>query len=547
MLHAALLSHHPFASPPHTQHSLPHSSAPNYCSGRGSSTTPSVLNRTDGHAQVLCSHLMLASITAYNALADLLPLLPCAAAAGTPDAAQHEATLRSLPSMLRCTWHGSLPRCVSMEDEASPVGDHHRSSCKATLAAEARSSDWVAKRAGQIWEDLGIMQGLEVVDLISKAEDLAPAAAAQERERAQVRLAGAGERQGKQAAAARTPPLTTTTATTAAVTGPSLPQTSSTLKGLNAGPQDMGTKVDRQSFYDLIGSKSQRGQPRSSAAQPSAPLGIIDDRAARKRQQRQQLEQRQRQQQEVSDAGNQNVAKEEPPQGTVPVVYSTAFSGFTLGLGASKKVMQQQQPGLQEQQQQQQQPQEAKEPDAPHSETHPAPQPQLQQQQQQQPSAAHEPSVAHSPPPPPQLQPPLPPQQKQQQQQQPSSSLPALQQPQLPTPAFLRVGSVAQSNQPKQGQPPSIGGDCADVPAKETVGVKRGREDAQGSGLTAPQQPQLSLLDALSNKKRKKAKPQPPVENEVEKPKAWDDLLPANLLQGNQGGKNKKKKNMAML
>eukprot|EP00983_Pelagomonas_calceolata_P110113 1159633-Pelagomonas_calceolata.AAC.9 len=108
MLHAALLSHHPFASPPHTQHSLPHSSAPNYCSGRGSSTTPSVLNRTDGHAQVLCSHLMLASITAYNALADLLPLLPCAAAAGTPDAAQHEATLRSLPSMLSSTRPSSL-------------------------------------------------------------------------------------------------------------------------------------------------------------------------------------------------------------------------------------------------------------------------------------------------------------------------------------------------------------------------------------------------------------------------------------------------------
>lgn len=50
--------------------------------------------------QVLCMQLMLACITAYNALADLLPLLPSASPVGT--AIQHKATLLALPSMLRC-------------------------------------------------------------------------------------------------------------------------------------------------------------------------------------------------------------------------------------------------------------------------------------------------------------------------------------------------------------------------------------------------------------------------------------------------------------
>lgn len=46
-------------------------------------------------------HLVLACITAYNALAELLPLLPCAALPGTPAARHHASVLCKLSSMLR--------------------------------------------------------------------------------------------------------------------------------------------------------------------------------------------------------------------------------------------------------------------------------------------------------------------------------------------------------------------------------------------------------------------------------------------------------------
>jgi len=53
----------------------------------------------------------------------------------------------------RCTWHNSLPQCTEVEENKDLSTDH------------ARKSGWVGERAQHLWQDLGIMQGLEVVDL----------------------------------------------------------------------------------------------------------------------------------------------------------------------------------------------------------------------------------------------------------------------------------------------------------------------------------------------------------------------------------------------
>lgn len=83
--------------------------------------------------QVLCMHLMLACITVYNALADLLPLLPSTTAPGTPAAARHVAALCQLPSMLRyaCVAQG---RCDNLEPFLSMLeADEHESGIRGWL------------------------------------------------------------------------------------------------------------------------------------------------------------------------------------------------------------------------------------------------------------------------------------------------------------------------------------------------------------------------------------------------------------------------------
>jgi hypothetical protein len=79
-----------------------------------------------------------AAVAAYNGLAALLPLLPAAALPGSPA----PSPLAGLPPDISLGWTGGLP--VVRQDTSSPD-----------------QQGWVAAKSGQLWDELGLMQGLE--------------------------------------------------------------------------------------------------------------------------------------------------------------------------------------------------------------------------------------------------------------------------------------------------------------------------------------------------------------------------------------------------
>ena len=213
--------------------------------------------------------------------------------------------------------------------------------------------------------------------------------------------------------------------------------------------------------------------------QSSAPLlEVVDDREQRKRQRQQQ-----QQQQQVDVEGSIH----EVQGGSVPVVYSTAFAGFTLGTTGSKLASTQQEQkqqldkGHHHQKQQQQQQQQ----DLVQGESELLP---LQHQSQQVP---HQVQCASLPPPTSQC---------------PSAPLPCVHPAPSPVqaakqPAFLRVGSssFAPGHSAAMGKGSTEKGNAPEA-AKDgnAAEKKRGRDEALIHQQTPPQQ--QSLLDTLSNK-----------------------------------------------
>jgi hypothetical protein len=107
--------------------------------------------------QVLVGQYILRCSTAYNRLAALLPLLPVAALPNSACSQQHSQRVAQLPSMLQCAWKGPLPFLKPVNDAGSTMG--------LDVAATGSTGGWVAVQAAKLWDELGIMQGLEPVHM----------------------------------------------------------------------------------------------------------------------------------------------------------------------------------------------------------------------------------------------------------------------------------------------------------------------------------------------------------------------------------------------
>ncbi|KAL6749708.1 hypothetical protein V8C86DRAFT_3031758 [Haematococcus lacustris] len=109
--------------------------------------------------QVLASHFLSCCTSTYNSLSGLLPLLPCATPPSSPAAQQlHASALAAAPEMLRCTWLHGVPHMKALEPP--PAGQQP---APPDPTQHPRSRGWVAVAAERAWEELGLMQGVEVV------------------------------------------------------------------------------------------------------------------------------------------------------------------------------------------------------------------------------------------------------------------------------------------------------------------------------------------------------------------------------------------------